>query len=302
MNIRFSVVIATHNRASLLGRAIRSALDQCFANFEVIVVDDASSDQTSTLVPRDFPEVRFLRQDVNQGVGAARNRGVREAMNPWVVIFDDDDELLPGALEEMAETLRSTPGTPGYPVLQFATSNGSIPHPYLLITLEHYVTNALRGDFVPVINRTRFIEAGFSYPESRTGGEHLLWWRIAQTYGIPTWNQKVVVVHNDARIRLSSVESQIRLAKDHAELQERTLAEYGEVLKTEYPAFYRTKRLGAAAYWLLIGDRKKARVHLTTALRCSVSPELVVLFGLSFFPRDFVCWIFAVYRKRRRTN
>jgi len=282
----------------VVGRAIRSALSQQLANLEIIVVDDASTDQTSEYISIDFPEVRFLHQEVNQGVGAARNRGIREAANPWVVILDDDDELLPGALAMIAETLIAMPVNAEYPVLQFACSNGSIPQSYLLIALDHYVSGVLRGDFVPVINRELFIAEGLAYPEIRNvAGEHLLWWKVATKYGIPTWNQPMVVVHSDASIRLTSPENQIRLAKDHAELQERTLTEYGELLKAKFPLFYRTKRLGAATYWLLAGDHQKARKHLRAILHTSMSVGPLVLFGLSYFPLELAKWLFVVYRK-----
>jgi glycosyltransferase involved in cell wall biosynthesis len=73
---QFSVVICTHNRASLLPRSIRSVLDQTFRNFEVVVVDDGSSDHTTEVVAEiTDPRVRYVCRD-NGGLSAARNTGV----------------------------------------------------------------------------------------------------------------------------------------------------------------------------------------------------------------------------------
>ena len=77
---RVSVVIPTRNRAHLLRRAIESALGQTFADLELIVVDDASEDQTETVVREiDDPRVRYIRCEVQRGAPAARNTGIRAA-------------------------------------------------------------------------------------------------------------------------------------------------------------------------------------------------------------------------------
>jgi glycosyltransferase involved in cell wall biosynthesis len=106
---RFSVVIPTHNRASMLERALRSVSSQTFTNFEAIVVDDGSTDETQqTLVSqtlasgRSFP-FRFVTHQRAKGVAAARNRGVVEAAGEFVVFLDDDDELHPNALRRIQE-------------------------------------------------------------------------------------------------------------------------------------------------------------------------------------------------------
>jgi len=105
-----SVVIPTYNRADILGRAIRSVLGQTFEDFEVLIVDDASADHTDEVV-RGFSDarIRFLRQSENAGVGAARNRGMREAAGQYVALLDSDDAWLPQKLERQVDRLASAP-------------------------------------------------------------------------------------------------------------------------------------------------------------------------------------------------
>jgi len=93
-----SVVIASYNRARLLGATLDSILDQHFHDFEVIVVDDGSSDETERVVRSYGTRVQYLYQE-NQGPSAARNWGVRHAKGEWISIQDSDDLCLPNHLE-----------------------------------------------------------------------------------------------------------------------------------------------------------------------------------------------------------
>jgi glycosyltransferase involved in cell wall biosynthesis len=94
-----SVVIPTRNRAHLVGEAIESALSQRPGRVEVIVVDDASSDDTANVVTRNFgSNIRLIRLPERRGAGAARNAGIRQARGELLAFLDDDDLWLPGKL------------------------------------------------------------------------------------------------------------------------------------------------------------------------------------------------------------
>ena len=103
-----SVIIPTHNRASVLARALRSVASQTLRPEEVIVVDDGSTDETQELIARDFPEATYIRQE-NQGVSAARNCGIARASGNWVAFLDSDDEWLAEKLEKQLEALEASP-------------------------------------------------------------------------------------------------------------------------------------------------------------------------------------------------
>jgi glycosyltransferase involved in cell wall biosynthesis len=92
-----SVVIPCYNQARFLGEAIESVLAQSHARFEIIVVDDGSTDNTVE-VARRYRDVRCVSQR-NQGQGAARNEGLKHASGEFVVFLDSDDRLLPHAFE-----------------------------------------------------------------------------------------------------------------------------------------------------------------------------------------------------------
>lgn len=98
----FSVIIPTHGRPDALRRAVGSVLEQTFADLEVIVVDDCGMPPAE---PFDDAQVRVVRLAHNQGVSAARNRGIEEAKGAWVAFLDDDDVWYPGRLEAIANEI-----------------------------------------------------------------------------------------------------------------------------------------------------------------------------------------------------
>src|SRR5689334_11061097 len=99
----FSIVIPVHNRERHIRRAVASALAQTFGDYELILVDDCSTD-TSLAVMQGLaaPNVRVVTRDKRGGVGGARNTGIAVARGDWIVFLDSDDELVPGALAVMS--------------------------------------------------------------------------------------------------------------------------------------------------------------------------------------------------------
>lgn len=94
-----SVIIPTYNRAQMVCEAIDSVLAQTFNDFEVVVVDDGSTDGTSEVLRQRYGDrIHYLYQE-NQGRAAARNRGIRVSGGEYLVFLDSDDWLLPRALE-----------------------------------------------------------------------------------------------------------------------------------------------------------------------------------------------------------
>jgi glycosyltransferase involved in cell wall biosynthesis len=107
----FSIVIATYNRADLIGITIRSILDQTVPDFELIIVDDGSKDNTADII-RQWMEkdgrIRYIYQE-NKERGAARNNGFRNATGDFVLFFDSDDEMLPHHLEALRKAIEKHP-------------------------------------------------------------------------------------------------------------------------------------------------------------------------------------------------
>ncbi len=94
-----SVVIPTSNRARLLEKAIDSVLNQTYNNFEIVIVDDASSDDTESVVLNYHDKrISYIRLDTAKGGNFARNLGVKQSNGQYIAFLDDDDEWLPSKL------------------------------------------------------------------------------------------------------------------------------------------------------------------------------------------------------------
>jgi glycosyltransferase involved in cell wall biosynthesis len=102
---RVSIIVPLYNKAPYILRTLESIAAQSITDFEVIVVDDGSTDGSAELV-RNFPDARFrLVRQSNAGPGAARNRGLREASAPYVAFVDADDIWLPEFLDRTVALL-----------------------------------------------------------------------------------------------------------------------------------------------------------------------------------------------------
>lgn len=93
----FSIVIPTYNREKHISKAIESVLAQSFKDYEILVIDDGSTDRTSDILKVHNNAIKYIRIN-NQGVSEARNTGIRHARGEWIAFLDSDDEWEPDKL------------------------------------------------------------------------------------------------------------------------------------------------------------------------------------------------------------
>lgn len=105
-----SVIVPTHDRASILPRAINSVLRQTYPNLELIVVDDASQDHTAHVLESiDDPRIKYLHHTKPRGAAAARNTGIRHASGDYIAFLDSDDEWFPSKLAQQIQLFCNSP-------------------------------------------------------------------------------------------------------------------------------------------------------------------------------------------------
>jgi glycosyltransferase involved in cell wall biosynthesis len=108
-NPTVSVIIPTYNRANLVGKAIKSVLSQTYQDFEIIVIDDGSTDNTEEVI-RSFKDkkVKYIKKyKKNKGISVARNIGIKMARGKYIALLDSDDEWLPEKLDKQSKVLQS---------------------------------------------------------------------------------------------------------------------------------------------------------------------------------------------------
>ena len=128
-----SVIIPTYNRQRFIRQAITSVLQQTYLFYEVIVIDDASTDQTVALITQEFAQIRLICLPQNHGAAAARNAGIAIAQGDLIAFLDSDDVWHANYLERQVHSWQSRPGCAisGVAKLRyvFPVSTNCCPHP-----------------------------------------------------------------------------------------------------------------------------------------------------------------------------
>lgn len=101
MNELVSVIMPSYNTAKYISQSIQSVINQTYQNFELIIVDDCSTDNTDEIVKAfDDERIIYIKNDVNCGAALSRNRALRQAKGKWIAFLDSDDLWLPEKLEK----------------------------------------------------------------------------------------------------------------------------------------------------------------------------------------------------------
>jgi len=149
-----SVIIPTYNRRDMIMGAVDSVLQQDFSDVEVLVGDDASTDNTEELFQDVDPRVRFFRYETNRGQCVTRNRLIAEARGEYVIFLDSDDRLLPGRISKGLKEFERDPELAfTYCAMKFIFLDGRedlgerarfpVPRP------EHWLEDVLMGAYLP---------------------------------------------------------------------------------------------------------------------------------------------------------
>lgn len=193
-NILFSIIIPTYNRASFIEKTIRSVLGQTYRNFEIIIVDDGSTDNTGEIIKNIGNEkIRYFKIE-NSERGFARNFGVKHALGNYVTFLDSDDILLPDHFSNAAENIEKYHNPPflhlGYEIvnsnnqLLFRVDKLKNDNILFLVRGNSLSCNGcfLRSD----VSR----EYSFNEDRNLSGSEDWeLWFRVLANHGIKTDNR-----------------------------------------------------------------------------------------------------------------
>lgn len=188
--MKLSIVVPTYNRAALLHRAVKSVLRQQFSNWELIIVDDGSTDRTQKVVQkflRNNRRIKYYRFEQNRGFTQARNFGVTKATGDWVCFLDSDDEYLPGALAIIHQEIEKAGNRFG--LLQFILKVGNTGetlgfHPdghwdYWWPSYEEIVLKkGMKKDMHRCFRKT--VARRYPYPEDNFGLETLYYADLAK--------------------------------------------------------------------------------------------------------------------------
>ena len=205
-----TVIIPTYNRAKRVCRAVSSVLDQTFTAFEIIVIDDASTDDTIERLGEFSDRIQIIRHTENRGVSAARNSGIKKAKGKYIALLDSDDYWMPEKLQVQNNFFNENPdaficqarelwvrkGKRVNPSKKHMKPSGDIFIPSLKLCLV--------SPSAVMFKRSLLDETGMFDEEFPVCEDYDLWLRIAYKYPVYLIEQDLLVKEGGAPDQLSS--------------------------------------------------------------------------------------------------
>jgi glycosyltransferase involved in cell wall biosynthesis len=200
-----SVIIPTYNRAHLLGNAIQSVLDQTFQDFEIIVVDDGSTDNSHDVAGRFGEKVIYIRQEHKER-SAARNNGMKHARGKYITFLDSDDLFLPEKLHVQVESMEKNPDYGmSYSYSVWMDENGKYLHTWRDNLNGSIFPEMMRAKHnkitVPsvMIRRTVPGNVGYFNESISTCEDYEYWCRIAVKYPVLLISKALVIINTSSQ-------------------------------------------------------------------------------------------------------
>ncbi|MCC6457182.1 MAG: glycosyltransferase family 2 protein [Caldilineaceae bacterium] len=277
LSIKISVIIPTYNRSPLLRRAVSSVLSQTFADFELLIVDDHSSDDTAEAVAEfNDSRIHYIRHEENRGSSATRNTGIRHARGELISFLDDDDEYLSCALAEICNAFKDAPESIGYmvggiiDVCDTPAGEKEIgvrypKAPKYASREQNYLSFLRRTPFGTnrgvTFRRDSFEVAGLFDEDLRSAVDRDLFIRFARHFEFATIPKPLVRVHQHAGPQLTNhspkrVAAYEKIAEKHRETLQKHPRLYSDLFFRIGRNYYRCGAKEAARHALMRSLRK----------------------------------------------
>lgn len=305
-----TVLMPAYNAEKYIGEAIDSVLNQEFHDFELLIINDGSTDATKQIVDSMAdPRIRLINQ-TNQGIAAALNIGLLNARTDLVARFDADDICLPERLGIQYEFLRNNPDY----VIVGSNADYIDMHDEFVFTgrMSAYSDKAIRRSiysYCPLIHSTTMfrkeavLKAGSYNIHAHAFEDHLLWLKLldhGKACNLPEMLVKVRLAPESI-----SIDEKWRTKRFH-EIKSRSI-QRGDITEREGQELLgilkqqNTTKIKEGSYYSLLGKKylwdnhqpEKARVNLKKAI--SIHParlDSYAIMALSFFPKDFINWLY----------
>ncbi len=250
-----SVVVPTYNRSQFLKKAVASVLGQTFSSWELIVVDDGSTDDSAEVIAEIASQderIQGIFLLKNQGVSLARNAGIKKSSGTWICFLDSDDSWLPEKLEMQIDAIVKSPEVRVLQTDEIWIRNGVRVNPlkkhqkYSGWIFEKCIPLCIVSPSAVMIHREVFDRCGLFDETLPACEDYDLWLRIALEYPILTMSQKLIFKtggHEDQlsrkywgmdRFRLIALEKILHhpcLSEDQKKLVQKSIEDRTNILK-----------------------------------------------------------------------
>ena len=222
---RFSVIIPVYNKGKQLSKTIESVLEQCFSDFEIIIINDGSTDASESII-KSFKDSRihYIEQE-NQGVSVARNTGIKAANADYIALLDADDLWKEDYLEKIDALIDGYPKQHVFAAVCTIESIGKMYKPtYSIANLspdKSYVVSYFTSSYIntiltsssTVVHKDVFETIGYYNPTLRSGEDTDLWIRLGLAYTVVFLNTPLATYRFEVT-SLSNSPKQVKKALD----------------------------------------------------------------------------------------
>ena len=288
VNPLVSVILPTYNRKDLVGKSIQSVLSQTYRQFELIIIDDASTDGTEKVI-KEFSDSRivYLTHSENKGGSAARNTGINTAKGEFIAFQDSDDIWLPDKLAKHMAVFANSPKSVGVVYTQCSRWEGDkerhIPGELPKLKNGDLFHVLLAGNFITlptvVMKKICLTKAGQFDETLPRLQDWELFLRIAKHFEFRYVPEPLVNSFFTEDSISSNPKALIRAVKI---ILKKNLEEY----KAD-PRLYANQLLGLAGLYRLDNDMTKSRKYILEAFKVNYRPGLIVAILTSFLGTAF---------------
>ncbi len=299
--MRFSIIVPAYNAEKFIQRCAESVLKQTYEDFELLIVNDGSKDDTLRVCQgMQDPRVRVLSQE-NQGVSVARNTGIQNANGEYICFLDADDEFMPNHLQTLEKAICTYPDK-GFFVTNFSTAllDGSV--------LENPATGAITyqenplWDFIKnaevvwtgcvCIKRSLFDVYGMFAPGVPIGEDRDMWIRIFAHTGVVFCDEITVKRNRDG-----SEATKFYQRRTKADILNRLPGYLADPtisadVKKGLMAYYECEKLVLVRSFLFNGNKKEAYCAMKQIDKKRIPFKRLISTGICFFvPSAWIRWV-----------
>ena len=240
-----SVITPTYNRAAFLERAISSVLNQTYGNFEMIIADDCSTDNTKEVVTKIKDErIKYIKLESNKGPAGARNIAIKSAKGRYISLLDSDDEYLPQKLERQILKFQDLPMDIGvvycgyFIVYEPDTTHGKVSPIYKGDIFNILLKHNCMGSPTPLIRKECFDTCGLFDEFLPSYDDWDMWIRISERYKFEFVEESLAKVYTHGDQTSTNINTTIKMRELLFEKYKTTIQENPET------AGYLLQRLG----------------------------------------------------------
>lgn len=299
-----SIVIPTHNRASLLQRAVDSALSQTYPNIEIIVVSDGSTDETEEIMKRkceNSQKIRFISYAPAAGANVARNKGINASCGSIIAFLDDDDEWHRDKIEKQIEVFKNDDniGLVCTGINSVEENNETmkyIPPALYDSSKEILMHNCIGSTTTVAIKKEIFELSGMFDEELPANQDYDLWIRVCQVTKIGVVKEPCVEYYNYASSgQISSFTDRYMKAFEYINKKYSVL--FGQLSDKENKKRIKNVYISLAKKCIRNGNRIESRKYIKKAAKERFDLEIVFIWFASMCEYDVVVRCQGILRR-----